>query len=85
MVYPIDTVKRRMMTQGNYSKMIIDPVTGKEIAEKLYRNSWDCLLKIMKQEGLRGLYAGLSVNLVRGFSGSILLVGYDELKVLFKL
>ncbi len=85
MVYPIDTVKRRMMTQGNYSKMIFDPITGKEIAEKLYRNSWDCLLKIMKQEGLRGLYAGLSVNLVRGFSGSILLVGYDELKVLFKL
>lgn len=45
-----------------------------------YKNGIDCLRKVVKYEGYRGLYSGLSVNLVRGFSGSILLVGYDEIK-----
>ncbi len=45
--------------------------------------TWDCLLKLLKQEGLQGLYKGLSFSLLRGFGGAILLVGYDELKELF--
>lgn len=45
-----------------------------------YKGGWDCARRIVKEEGLRGLFVGLSVNLVRGFSGAVLLVAYDELK-----
>lgn len=48
-----------------------------------YRNALDCLLRVWREEGHRGLFAGLSVNLVRGLSGALLLVGYDELKAAF--
>lgn len=45
-----------------------------------YRNGWDCARRIIQEEGVRGLFSGLSVNLVRGFSGAVLLVAYDEFK-----
>ena len=36
---------------------------------------------IIREEGIKGLYSGLSVNLLRGMTGgTILLVGYDEAK-----
>ncbi len=72
--YPIDTVKRRMMVQ----KVQLDG------GEALYSSSLDCLRKILRAEGYRGLFHGLSVNLVRGMSGAFLLVGYDEIKKVFK-
>ena len=51
-----------------------------------YKNALDCLVRILREEGVRrGLFAGLSVNIVRGLGGSLLLVGYDELKALFAL
>jgi hypothetical protein len=75
-----------MMTQGSYVPQTSETGDPAMEQKKLYRNSLDCLQKIVKQEGIsRGLYAGLSVNLIRGFSGSILLVGYDELKRLLQL
>lgn len=47
----------------------------------LYKNGWDCFIRIVAEEGvIKGLFSGLSVNLLRGVSGSLLLVGYDELK-----
>lgn len=45
-----------------------------------YKSGLDCVRRILAEEGIRGLYAGLSVNIVRGFSGAILLVAYDDLK-----
>jgi solute carrier family 25 (adenine nucleotide translocator) protein 4/5/6/31 len=47
-----------------------------------YRSGWDCLRRILAEEGVRGLFAGLSVNLVRGVTGAILLVAYDDFKKL---
>ena len=38
---------------------------------------------ILREEGIRGLYSGLSANLIRGVGGTILLVGYDEAKTFF--
>jgi hypothetical protein len=43
-----------------------------------------CVRTILREEGIRGLYSGLPANLVRGLSGSLLLVGYDEAKVLLQ-
>ncbi|AAS51871.1 ADL049Wp [Eremothecium gossypii ATCC 10895] len=48
-VYPIDMVKTRMQAQRDFSK---------------YKNSIDCLLKILSKEGVRGLYSGLGPQLI---------------------
>jgi hypothetical protein len=49
-----------------------------------YKNAFDCFAKILKEEGPRGFYSGLSVNIVRGVSGALLLVGYDEMQKIMK-
>lgn len=66
--YPVDTIKRRMMIQVDFD------ATG------AWMNGRDCLRNILRTEGWRGLFSGLSVNLVRGVSGALLLVCYDEAK-----
>lgn len=51
-VYPIDLVKTRMQNQR------------KVVGEVLYKNSWDCFRKVLKNEGFKGLYRGLGPQLV---------------------
>jgi solute carrier family 25 (adenine nucleotide translocator) protein 4/5/6/31 len=82
--YPIDTIKRRLMIQQGLSSPTSScssaaARSGASVT-KHYRNSIDCFRQILKQEGIRGLFSGLSVNLFRGISGALLLVGYDEVK-----
>ena len=48
MVYPIDLVKTRMQNQR-----------GSRVGERLYMNSIDCAQKVIKNEGIRGLYSGV--------------------------
>lgn len=48
-VYPIDLVKTRMQAQKH---------------KALYDNSFDCLKKILRKEGFKGLYSGLGAQLV---------------------
>jgi solute carrier family 25 (mitochondrial aspartate/glutamate transporter), member 12/13 len=52
-VYPIDLVKTRMQNQRN-----VGP------GHRLYNDSIDCFRKIVRNEGFRGLYAGLPPQLV---------------------
>ncbi|KAN0014473.1 hypothetical protein ACTFIU_000791 [Dictyostelium citrinum] len=52
-VYPIDLVKTRMQNQR-----AVDP------AKRLYVNSWDCFKKVVKFEGVRGLYKGILPQMV---------------------
>jgi solute carrier family 25 aspartate/glutamate transporter 12/13 len=52
-VYPIDLVKTRMQNQR---KVLV--------GELLYRNSWDCFKKVLRNEGFTGLYRGLAPQLV---------------------
>ncbi|XP_055518385.1 electrogenic aspartate/glutamate antiporter SLC25A13, mitochondrial isoform X2 [Leucoraja erinacea] len=49
-VYPIDLVKTRMQNQRS---------TGAFVEEILYRNSLDCFRKVLRYEGIIGLYRGL--------------------------
>ncbi|CAJ0581664.1 unnamed protein product, partial [Mesorhabditis spiculigera] len=53
-VYPIDLVKTRMQNQR----------TGSFVGEVMYKNSLDCFKKVVKFEGLVGLYRGLLPQIV---------------------
>ncbi|KAF4518896.1 hypothetical protein B566_EDAN015288 [Ephemera danica] len=53
-VYPIDLVKTRMQNQR----------TGSFIGELMYRNSFDCCRKVIRHEGVLGLYRGLVPQLM---------------------
>ncbi|KAF2192747.1 calcium-binding mitochondrial carrier protein-like protein Aralar1 [Zopfia rhizophila CBS 207.26] len=53
MVYPIDLVKTRMQNQRS----------GR-VGEMLYKNSIDCARKVIKNEGIKGLYSGVLPQLV---------------------
>ncbi|CAF3325228.1 unnamed protein product [Rotaria socialis] len=53
-VYPIDLVKTRMQNQR----------TTSIVGERLYRNSIDCFKKVIRHEGVFGLYRGLIPQLV---------------------
>ena len=52
-VYPIDLVKTRMQNQRSVV-----------VGEVLYKNSLDCFKKVIKNEGILGLYRGLGPQLV---------------------
>lgn len=52
-VYPIDLVKTRMQNQRS-----------KVVGELLYKNSVDCFQKVIKNEGVLGLYRGLGPQLI---------------------
>lgn len=53
-VYPIDLVKTRMQNQR----------AGSYVGELMYRNSIDCVKKVVRYEGAIGLYRGLLPQLV---------------------
>ncbi|VDP04298.1 unnamed protein product [Soboliphyme baturini] len=58
LTHPLDVIKTRLVLQSNRS---------------VYANSWDAVVKILKQENIFGLYRGLAPSLVGGFvfSGSM--------------
>jgi len=72
--YPFDTVRRRMMLESE-----------KPAAERLYKSSIDCFFKVLKAEGTAGMYKGFIPELFRGVGGSIVIVMYDRIKVMFGL
>ncbi|RUS72268.1 hypothetical protein EGW08_019969 [Elysia chlorotica] len=53
-VYPIDLVKTRLQNQRSTSF----------VGEMMYKNSFDCFKKVIRHEGVRGLYRGLAPQLV---------------------
>ncbi|CAB4062191.1 SLC25A4S [Lepeophtheirus salmonis] len=68
-VYPIDTVKRRMMlTSGESVK---------------YSSSLDCFKHILRHEGLNAVYRGAGVNIIRGIAGAGVLSGFDQFKLIY--
>lgn len=66
--YPLDTIRRRMMMQSGRGEI-------------LYKGTIDCAVKIMKKEGFNGFYKGALSNVIRGSSGSLVLIFYDYLQI----
>lgn len=80
--YPLDTIRRRIMMQAKERTGNLPYHSTVHVY--YYKNSWHCFTRIVKEEGAHALFHGLGVNLVRGMSGSLLLVGYDELRSLLE-
>jgi len=72
--YPFDTVRRRLMLESE-----------KPAADRLYKGGVDCFFKVLKAEGLVGMYKGMVPELFRGVGGSVVLVAYNRIKVLMNL
>lgn len=72
--YPFDTVRRRMMLQSE-----------KPMADRLYKGSIHCFTSVLKKEGMKGMYKGLVPELFRGVGGSMVIVIYDRIKVIYNL
>ncbi|TRY75868.1 hypothetical protein TCAL_09363 [Tigriopus californicus] len=69
MSYPIDTIRRRMMmTSGAAVK---------------YKNSLDCGMQILKNEGFMAMMKGAGANVLRGVAGAGVLAGFDAFKGLY--
>jgi solute carrier family 25 (adenine nucleotide translocator) protein 4/5/6/31 len=67
--YPIDTVRRRMMmTSGAAVK---------------YKNSLDCGMQVIKNEGFMSLMKGAGANVLRGVAGAGVLAGSDVVKAAY--
>ncbi|GMS98072.1 hypothetical protein PENTCL1PPCAC_20247, partial [Pristionchus entomophagus] len=65
--YPWDTVRRRMMMQSGRKDV-------------LYKNTWDCAVKIVKNEGSKAMFKGSLSNVFRGTGGALVLAIYDEIQ-----
>lgn len=72
--YPFDTVRRRMMLQSE-----------KPLAERVYKGSWDCFKQVLAKEGTKGMYKGMVPELFRGVGGSLVIVAYDRIKIIFNI
>ena len=67
--YPLDCVRRRLMMEA-----------GKTKKERKYNNTLHCFKKVWLEEGVKGFYLGLQMNLIRCVGSALVLVSYDELK-----
>ena len=45
-----------------------------------YRNSFDCLTKVIQQEGIRGLFRGLGASYLGVMEGTVQWITYEQLK-----
>ncbi|OLN81799.1 Peroxisomal adenine nucleotide transporter 1-like protein 2 [Colletotrichum chlorophyti] len=65
LVYPLDIVKTRLQVQVKPTSAISDSNSGPtDSIEPHYASTWDALNKIVADDGVRGLYAGMSGSLL---------------------
>ncbi|KAH6566530.1 hypothetical protein BASA60_009464 [Batrachochytrium salamandrivorans] len=78
---PFDTIKVRLQLQGQSFKKLAGSSAPLTIAsDKAYRNSADAFVKILKNEGLRGLQKGLTPAILRESSKNLFRLGmYDPI------
>lgn len=73
---PIWLVKTRL--QLDKSRTLAGGVTARQ-----YKNSLDCVRQVLRQEGIRGLYRGLSASYLGTVETALHLVLYERLKRLY--
>jgi len=71
--YPFDTVRRRLQMQSE-----------KPREDWLYKGTFDCFGKIVKDEGLSALFKGAGANALRTVGAALVLVLYSEITAAVK-
>jgi len=71
-IYPMDTVRRRLMMQSGLPK-----------DQMRYTGTLDCAKKIMAEEGFRAFYKGALTNAIRGTGCALVLVFYEKFEKQF--
>lgn len=75
-VYPLDTVKRRM--QAGVLRSTLEVAEGAP-AMRRYRNMVDCVATILKDEGFQGLYRGIGPTLLKScVSTAVTFAAYEH-------
>jgi solute carrier family 25 (mitochondrial adenine nucleotide translocator), member 4/5/6/31 len=69
----MDTIRRRLQMQSEKPK-----------DQWLYKGTFDCFSKIMKEEGVTAMFKGAGANALRTVGSALVLVLYDEVKLLLK-
>lgn len=64
---PMEMTKIRMQIQGIESGSL--GANSKSPSKKIYKSPMDCLIKVQRSEGLRGVYRGLGITAVRDAPG----------------
>lgn len=71
---PIWLIKTRLQLDKN----IVEKTGG--AAVRRYRNSWDCVKQVVRQEGIRGLYKGMSASYLGVTESTLQWVLYEQMK-----
>lgn len=73
---PIWMVKTRLQLDKNVAAR-----TGGGVAARRYRNSVDCIRQILRDEGVRGLYKGMSASYLGVVESTMQWMLYEQIKV----
>ncbi|KHJ36010.1 putative solute carrier family 25 member 33 mitochondrial carrier protein [Erysiphe necator] len=71
---PIWLVKTRLQLDKNF----VNETGGKALRK--YKNSWDCIKKVVHNEGIRGLYKGMSASYLGITESTLQWVLYEQMK-----
>lgn len=71
---PIWMIKTRLQLD----KSVAEKAGG--VAVRRYKNSWDCIKQVVRQEGIKGLYRGMSASYLGVTEGTIQWVLYEQMK-----
>ena len=67
-----------MMKDTDNGKLFVFIQSGE--AERQYKGTLDCFMKIYQQEGIGAFFRGAFSNILRGTGGALVLVLYDKIK-----
>jgi len=45
----------------------------------MYKNTWDCFVRIAADEGIGAFFKGAASNIIRGTGGALVLVFYEKI------
>ncbi|KAF9524412.1 mitochondrial carrier protein RIM2 [Crepidotus variabilis] len=79
---PIWVVKTRLQLEQNTRPDLRGLATDGAKGSRAFGGSWQCITKIMREEGVRGFYKGLSASYLGVTEGVIQWVVYERLKKL---
>ncbi|CZT04598.1 hypothetical protein WAI453_007792 [Rhynchosporium graminicola] len=71
---PIWLIKTRLQLDKN----VVERAGG--AIQRKYKNSWDCIKQVVRQEGVRGMYKGMSASYLGVTEVSLHWVIYEEMK-----